>query len=185
MYRIYSDSVLQSPSAGDTILVEDSHAGYEFFSALAGKKAIPCFSSDGAGNLFEMLQNIDKIQRKIVIADGATFGPQIKRIYECIHRQQNITLYLPESFEWILLSSGLLEDKELRQILAKPQDYIESRLYFSWERYFTALLTEKTQGTYLSYSKSHCNPVFLQTRELSQIVSSLPEVLQNILSSES
>lgn len=38
-------------------------------------------------------------------------------------------------------------------MLEEPSAYIESRKYFSWERFFTALLVEKAEGTYLAYSK--------------------------------
>ena len=70
-------------------------------------------------------------------------------------------LYLPESFEWLILSSGILKDTEVAQILQTPSDYIDSRDYFSWERYFTALLTEKTAGTYLNYTKKTLNEAYL------------------------
>lgn len=48
-------------------------------------------------------------------------------------------------------------------MLSKPQDYIESSRYMSWERYFTAVLIEKMQDTYLKYSKKRLNPVYQQS----------------------
>ena len=33
--------------------------------------------------------------------------------------------------------------------------------YFSWERYFTELLTEKTSRTYLNYTKKTLNEAYL------------------------
>ena len=77
-------------------------------------------------------------------------------------KQKKTVLYLPESFEYLILQSGILDDKEVREILAAPQEYIESQSYFSWERYFTALLIEKTNDSYLKYSKKALNPVYLQ-----------------------
>ena len=41
--------------------------------------------------------------------------------------------------------------------IESPSDYIESSDYFSRERFFTALLVEKTRGSYLQYSKSRLN----------------------------
>ena len=38
---------------------------------------------------------------------------------------------------------------------------IESREYFSWERFFTAVLVEETKDTYLAYAKRKLNPVYL------------------------
>lgn len=75
-----------------------------------------------------------------------------------------IKLYLPESFEWIILSSGLVEDKEVKGILEAPENYIESQTYFSWERFFTKLLVDKTEGTYLKYQKSKLNLAYLHEK---------------------
>ena len=38
---------------------------------------------------------------------------------------------------------------------------IDSKEYFSWERYFTALLIEKAAGTYLNYTKKTLNKAYL------------------------
>lgn len=85
-------------------------------------------------------------------------------LYKTALKNSNIKLYLPESFEWIILSSGLLEDKEVKAILDAPENYIESQIYFSWERYFTKLLVDKTEGTYLKYQKSKLNPAYLHEK---------------------
>lgn len=49
----------------------------------------------------------------------------------------------------------------MEKILKNPSEYVESRNYFSWERFFTALLIEETKGTYLAYFKRNLNPVYL------------------------
>ena len=97
----------------------------------------------------------------MVIADGAAFGPEMDRVLQLVQTRENLTLYLPESFEWLILSSGILKDAEVVQILQTPSDYIDGKDYFSWERYFTALLTEKTAGTYLNYTKKTLNEAYL------------------------
>lgn len=84
-----------------------------------------------------------------------------------------IKLYLPESFEWIILSSGLVEDKEVRGILEVPENYIESQTYFSWERFFTKMLVDKTEGTYLKYQKSKLNPAYLHEKNKRTILEKL------------
>ena len=71
---------------------------------------------------------------------------------------------MQESFEWIILSSELLEDKEIKDIMDKPENYIESQEYFSWERFFTKLLVDKTAGTYLKYQKGKLNPAYLHEK---------------------
>lgn len=46
-------------------------------------------------------------------------------------------MYLPESFEWMILNAGVVQEKEIMEILKEPEKYIESQKYFSWERFFT------------------------------------------------
>ena len=88
-----------------------------------------------------------------------------------IHR--NIKLYLPESFEWIILNAGLIEGKDISEILAQPEKFIESQEYFSWERYFTKLLIEQTEGTYLKYKKSRLNKFYLHEKNKDTILKSI------------
>ena len=47
---------------------------------------------------------------------------------------------------------------------------MESMEYSSWERFFTALLVRKTDGTYLRYSKRNLNPAYLQEKERAAIL---------------
>ena len=84
-------------------------------------------------------------------------------------------MYVPESFEWLILSSGVVADSEISKILEAPYDYIESSQYFSWERFFTALLVEKTSHTYLQYNKSVLNKAYLQEHEKELISAVLPK----------
>ena len=111
-----------------------------------------------------------------MIADGAAFGSEIDRVLQLIKSSANITLYLPESFEWLLLTSGIFKEKEIARILEEPSDYIESRKYFSWERFFTALLIEKSQDTYLRYSKKELNSAYLQENIKKQILEQMERI---------
>lgn len=117
----------------------------------------------------------------MVIADGAAFGPQMEKIYQLVQRRTDICLYLPESFEWIILASDILDDSEVRAVLRHPSDFIESREYFSWERFFTSLLVMKSSDTWLKYAKSKLNPVYLKGKYREEILSVLPPTLQNEL----
>ena len=51
-----------------------------------------------------------------------------------------------------------------------PEEFIDSKEYFSWERFFTALLIEMTKNTYLQYSKKKLNEVYLQEEIASTII---------------
>lgn len=58
----------------------------------------------------------------------------------------------------------------IQDILETPETYIDSRTYFSWERFFSHLLTEKTRNTYLQYSKSKLNEVYLHEKNREMIL---------------
>ena len=86
-------------------------------------------------------------------------------------------MYLPESFEWMILNAGVVQEKEIMEILKEPEKYIESQKYFSCERFFTNLLIEKTDGTYMKYQKSKLNPVYLHEKNKRMILSSARGIL--------
>lgn len=87
-----------------------------------------------------------------------------------MHKKKGMVLYLPESFEWLVLKSGIIQDKMLGKILEKPEDYIESEKYFSWERFFSELLMDLTKETYLKYVKRKLNKVYLHKEIVSKIL---------------
>ena len=129
------------------IVTEDSNAGHEMFGYIATENHISCISAQGKSNVFSKLAN-RTADRVLVIADGAAFGSELEKIYRLMEAQPNkITLYLPESFEWLVLRSGILGSQTPKEILEHPSDNIESSLYFSWEQYFTDLLIQLTHDT--------------------------------------
>lgn len=97
----------------------------------------------------------------LVIVDGAAFGSEMHRVTELIRDKKEIAIYLPESFEWLVLLSGVVKNSMLNSILESPADYIESKEYFSWERFFTAILIDMTKDSYLAYKKKKLNSVYL------------------------
>ncbi|MFQ7713806.1 MAG: translation initiation factor 2, partial [Agathobacter rectalis] len=86
---------------------------------------------------------------------------EIDRVLQVIHGRKNVALYLPESFEWMIMDADILKNNTVRSILSNPSEYVESKLYFSWERFFTAILIEQTKDTYLAYAKRKLNPAYL------------------------
>lgn len=177
MYHVYdlsrkSDTLV----IPDRILVEDSNSGYEFFCDIAEKNGLICSSAHGKSNIFTCLNEMKTDDEILVIADGAAFASQMNRIAVLINRNKKIHLYLPESFEWLLLSSGVVRNSELRDILQNPSEYIDSLNYFSWERFFTSLLIDKTKGSYLQYSKSKLNSNYLQKSIQDKILSHMDRI---------
>lgn len=158
----------------DLAITEDSKSGYQFFDNYFSEYGIKCISAESKAKIYNEL-----IEREyntvLVIADGAAFGPEIERVLS-LKNAKKIMLFLPESFEWIILRSGVVKDKEISAILEKPYDYIESGKYFSWERFFTDVLTEKTKGTYLKYDKSQLNKSYISPNEKNAILGVMPEI---------
>ena len=170
-HRMYSRiPVVEEPQ---TVIVEDSNAGFEFFRALCDKAGCECVSAGGKGNVLRELRRCSS-ERILVMADGAAFGPHMEMVL-ALADQKGAGLFLPESFEWLVLKSGLVRSGELDQMLADPASFVESREFFSWERFFEAVLVGETRGTYLSYAKRKLNPAYLQEREFSAVAAQLPE----------
>ena len=158
----------------DKIIIEDSNSAFQFFSEVCRKEGILCESAAGKSNIYGCIRDSreDKI---LVVADGAAFGPEMERAMS-LKKAKNVVYFLPESFEWILLKSGLIAEAEISDILADPSEFVESEQYFSWERFFTALLVEKTKKTPYAYNKQRLNPVYLHDNNKKEVISKINEV---------
>lgn len=157
----------------DIILTEDSNSGHEMFSRIARRYEIQCESADGKSNIMlKLMQAGDS--RVLVVADGAAFGAEMEKVYS-FHKLYpgRVTLYLPESFEWLILKSGILGERTPADILADPALFIDSCEFFSWERFFTHLLQELTNGTYMQYTKRHLNEFYLQQSNIERILEAM------------
>mgnify|MGYP000084586304 CR=1 FL=1 len=176
IYRIYPQiEASKLPIKSERIVVEDSNSGYDFFRAVCAENNILCNSAGGKTKLFSVIQTME--EEVCVIADGAAFGPEMEKLYSLAEQKKNVKMYLPESFEWMILNAGVVQEKEIMEILKEPEKYIESQKYFSWERFFTNLLIEKTDGTYMKYQKSKLNPVYLHEKNKRMILSSARGIL--------
>ena len=119
-YRIYDDTEEQS-SKDVLVMVEDSKSGYQFFSSICKKDA--CISVDGNSNFVSKIEDADKDKDKqvVVIADGAAFGAYIAKVMAIAKSRKDVTMYFPESFEWVILKSGIINIKDIDSILAEPE----------------------------------------------------------------
>lgn len=160
MYQIYSPEMFSGKVKPDMVVVEDSNSGYEFFCAVCMEHNINCLSAKGKSNLKRVVPQSE--EQILVVADGAAIGSEMNELYQLMKINSHMKCYLPESFEWLILKSGQIDGKAVRDILKHPEDYIESQKYFSWERFFTALLVECTKDSYFRYSKSKLNESYLQ-----------------------
>lgn len=170
-YCLYGDVENAELEQESLVIAEDSNAGFEFFSGLCDEK-IECISANGKSNVFKALQE-HREERVLVIADGAAFGCEMEKVMQLIKIGRRIVLYLPESFEWLILNAGIFDDSELKAILNAPSEYVDSKEFFSWERFFTDLLVKKSRGTYLQYNKRSLNKAYLQEKIKNKIVDNM------------
>lgn len=177
-YRIYEDTDEKS-SKDVIVMVEDSKSGYQFFSSICKKDA--CISVDGNSNFVSKIENADKDKQVVVIADGAAFGAYIAKVMAIAKSRKDVTMYFPESFEWVILKSGIINIKDIDDILAEPEKYIESGEFFSWERYFTQLLIDSTSGSDIKkYDKSRLKPYYLEGKNRDSIIGVLPQSIREL-----
>lgn len=163
IYRIYSTEEFIEKKRPDTVIVEDSNSGYDFFKTVCMDAKIICKSAQGKSNLRIVMADAGS-DNILAIADGAAIGPEMNELYQFMKSNPQARCYLPESFEWLILRSGLIDGRTIQDILKHPEDYIDSEKYFSWERYFTALLTEYSKDSYLKYNKGKLNEAYLHER---------------------
>lgn len=175
-YRIYGADAWKEEIKPETVVTEDSNSGYQFFQKVCEDNRITCNSAGGKSNIFHYI-NTHREEKLLVIADGAAFGPEIDRVLRLAEEIGNTALYLPESFEWLILKAGVVNDREIAQILEAPSAQIECGAYFSWERYFTALLVKKTKNTYLAYTKKQLNSAYL-TEKIRENILGVMEKIQ-------
>lgn len=170
LYPIYGSS--DAVTNPDVVIVEDEKAGYQFFKAICHKSGIKCVSAKGRDNISKLVVDCQE-DSILVIADGAAIGARMEELV-ALRQIRNVGFFLPESFEWLILCSGLVKDSDIPQILADPSAFIESKKYFSWERFFTSLLTERTKDTYLAYKKARLNKAYLNGHEMERIAAQVP-----------
>lgn len=126
-------------------------------------------------NLYNLTYSVEEIYG--LYASGRY--QNTKKIYQQMYRIYSDIQELPikpESFEWIVLKSGLIDDREIRKILETPELFIDSKKYFSWERFFTNLLIEKTKNSYLQYRKSAINKTYLHSKNKEKILNCIEAI---------
>lgn len=175
--EIYSNYPIIENNRIQNVVTEDSHSGYQFWSHAF--KDSDVISSDGNGNLINQVKKL-KSGDTLVIADGAAFGPLIESCISSFQSQtdRRISLWLPESFEYLILNSGIFKSEKLDQILDNPSEYVECESYESWESFFTYLLYSLTWEGIAKYTKNTLNPFYLQDWVVDKIKCQLPEAIK-------
>ena len=157
------------PFVPDVIITEDKKSGYHFFKAESDRMGIQCISAGGKSKIFDVMNQYSG-EKVVVIADGAAFGAEIADVVEQQNlRPKKLAIFLPESFEWLVLQSGIVKNVEIEK-LEHPEEYADSSLYMSWEQYFTEILTEATKDVkYMKYKKAKLPDFYMQEKNATEI----------------
>ncbi len=167
---VYSMDGQRAATAFDTVLTEDSKSGFQFFDArFAGTGVAVETASTNSGICPWLRDNTDKVA--FVVADGAAFGAYADKALK-IQREypEHIAVCLPESFEWLILESGIVKAPELEEILASPSEFIDCAVDFSWERYFTRLLQRLGKGTPFEYQKASLKAAYMVRENADEVM---------------
>ncbi len=160
----------------ENIITEDSCSGHQFFTTVFGTADV--VSADGNSNILPVIQTLVKGDT-LVIADGAAFGAMIENCLAYLETRIDlrVSIWLPESFEYLILKSGVIKGAELEAVLEEPADYIDSLQHESWEQFFTDLLISLTKDTAAKYSKEVLNKYYLQDKNIRKIELQFPDVI--------
>ena len=75
--KVYSNSISQAEirrlKDNNTVIVEDSKAGYQFFNKVCRDNGINCITANGNGNILKTAEECGN--NSLIVADGAAFGP--------------------------------------------------------------------------------------------------------------
>ena len=143
---------------------------------------LECISANGNANVYRTMRQQPETDQLTVLADGAAFGAFISDVLAYALERRKVRLYFPESFEWVILLSGVVDGNEVEKILACPEDYIEGSAFFSWEQFFTEYLRKITKDDEIRhYQKEHLRSYYKTGQVMERIKSVFPEEIQNML----
>lgn len=160
------------------LLTEDTKSGYTFFDSCCKESTITCETVGANSAVFPYLQKNHQ-EPVLVIADGAAFGAEIDRVMKIQKAFPDlIQLCLPESFEWLILKSGIIRNHGIEKIMGSPSEFIESSRFFSWERFFTALLIEETKDYPYVYRKERLHDFYLKESSKEAVLKVIPRLYE-------
>lgn len=172
MYRIFG-KIPDPKNEPELIITEDSNSGNDFYSILFPDK---CISASGKSNIKRMLAK-HKGQRVLAVVDGAAFGTEMQDCMDLISDSEGkVALFAPESFEYLILQSGLIEVP--KSITNETWNYAESIKYFSWEEFYTHYLADSTRNGIKQYSKSKLGEFYRTDGSIERIARVLPACIR-------
>ena len=122
--------------------------------------------------VYDSIRNVQD-KTMLAIVDGAAFGSEIGKVLRYLETSNvNCTLYAPESFEYLILSAGLIDVP--KGILQETYLYADSKEFMSWEEYYSSYLADITRNTVYQYSKQRLAEVYKTQGAVSKIAAVMP-----------
>lgn len=158
------------------VISEDRNSGYEMFSMIYSCR---CISADGNSNVCKVLERAQEPNDILVIVDGAAFGAQYERIRGVIEiKQQKVVLWMPESFEWLILKSDIISGVK-EKLINDTELYADTKDFLTWERFYTYLLEDITKNDMdYKYSKSKLSLGYRLNSSIRKFKSVIPEFIR-------
>lgn len=171
MYKIYNFSNNQKFIPAK-VITEDSNSGYECFNLIYPNICLP---AGGKSKIYKLIKK-NQDRKTLIIVDGAAFGSEIEKIYKYIENfKDNFVLFAPESFEYLILQSGIVSVQQV--IVEETYNYADSKLYISWEEFFTDYLVKITKDSILQYSKSKLKDSYKSAGNINKMKKQIPDLL--------
>ena len=171
MYKLYN-LPMQKKIVPSVVVIEDSNSGFQCFEQIYPV----CKSAGGKSNVSKLLQT-EEAEQILVIVDGAAFGSEMSKFIRYLKASgKDCVLYAPESFEYLILSSGIIDVPV--SILNETYMHADSTQYMSWEEFYTKYLIQETIGTVFGYNKSYLADAYKTKGALNRIVQVLPEQIR-------
>ena len=156
----------------DLLITEDSRCGFQMLSS---EKYESVSAGSNSGILSKLLETYIPGRKTCIVVDGAAFGAFIGSLVTLVEHFDGVVLFLPESFEHLMLLSGAVEvDK---QWVRETYDYCEVAFFtrqfgisvqesdvISWERFYYRLLCCLANAAGLHYSKGKMSLYFMKFR---------------------
>ena len=176
--QLRPESLATQQLAPSLIVTEDEKAGFVIYKHMY---SIPVVSAKSKTKIVKKLKSLAMQDKDgiLLVVDGAAFGAEIEKVSDLLQGLfKNSYVFMPESFEWILLHSPVfVEVPDIEIILYKYLEIIDWSRYFSAERFFTSIIKELTKKLGLeAYDKSvtSLDSIFLQESSLEEFRKLLP-----------
>lgn len=158
LQQVY-DQQLDLANHYDCVITEDSNSGYDLFKIIY-KNVIPAKGKSKIAKILEDKHKENSTQHFLVVLDAAAFGSEIETVLNTIKDNSiNCDFFTPESFEWLICSSGIIQSDNINQAISDPYNTISVE-FNSWEQFYTFLLKQETTNMQNTYSKSSLNKCY-------------------------